>query len=189
MGWVRLDDGLHDHPKFTRLTDLASSPLEEMATVGLWTYCRTWAARHPREVNGRKTAGIVTRGVVRRFAGDAGDAMAALLVKAELWVPVDNGWEIHDAHLYEQPGGVTDPAEVSAKRAEAGRKGAASRWQNNGKAKASAKQTDGNAITGDGRANGPVPVPVPTEQDPGTATAAPLNGQLLLRKFLDDFRA
>lgn len=189
MGWVRLDDGLHDHPKFTRLTDLASSQLEEMATVGLWTYCRTWAARHPRDVNGRKTAGIITRGVVRRFAGDAGDAMASLLVKAELWITVDSGWEIHDAHLYEQPGGVTDPAEVSAKRAEAGRRGAAARWQTNGKPKASAKRTSSKPVAANGPANGPVPVPEPEEQEPGTAPAAPLNGQLLLKRFLDDFRA
>lgn len=120
MGWVRLDDNLHDHPKFLELEDLGA--------IGLWTLCRTWAARHPRTIDGRRTAGVVTPGTVRRFAGAGGVDLARQLVAADLWSPVDGGWEIHDARDYEPAAGVTTPEDISSVRSAAGRKGAASRW-------------------------------------------------------------
>lgn len=121
MSWVRLDDGLHDHPKFVELDDLAA--------VGLWTLCLTWAARHPRVVDGRQTSGVITTGVVRRLAGERGPELAGKLVANGLWTVLSSGWVAHDAEVYEPAGGVVTQADISRIRSSAGRKGAEARWR------------------------------------------------------------
>lgn len=137
MGWARLDDGFHDHPKVDSLS---------LAAVGLFTLTLTWAHRH------RKTApapGFVPTGRAAKLAGKQAGALAAELTTPMpgkdhgLWEPVDGGWLIHDFEDYLPK--ERDPDE----RKQAGRKGAARRWE-------LAKQDDGNlpdASMGNGMAS------------------------------------
>jgi hypothetical protein len=117
MSWARLDDGFHDHPKVDGLS---------LAAVGLYTLCLTWAHRH------RKTAilhGHISEARVRKVAGKQGDALASELVVSGLWEiePNIGGYVIHDFADYLPK--ERDPQE----RREAGRKGAARRWQTDSK--------------------------------------------------------
>lgn len=122
MPWARLDDGFHDHPKVEGLS---------LAAVGLWSLNFTWAHKH------RKTApipGFIPIGRVQKQTGKQHDALIAELVAAPpgykfgLWEPVEGGWLIHDFEQYLPK--ARDPQEAS----EAGKKGAAKRWQDEGKA-------------------------------------------------------
>lgn len=125
MGWARIDDSFHDHPKVDDIS---------LGAIGLWTLCLTWAHRH------RKTAslpGHVPTARVRKVAGGQARKLAAELVGAGLWEPEDalGGYLIHDFGDYLPK--ERDPDE----RREAGRRGARNRWQSNGK-------PDGNLPTG-----------------------------------------
>lgn len=117
MGWARIDDSFHDHPKVDDVS---------LAAIGLWTLCLTWAHRH------RKTSalpGHVPVGRVRKVAGSQARRLAGELVSAGLWEPEDamGGYQIHDFADYLPK--ERDPDE----RAEAGRRG--------GRARAAARQT------------------------------------------------
>lgn len=116
MGWARMDDGFDDHPKVLALLDEDAGP----AAVGLWTLCFAYANRVTRRPG--KTPGLVPSSLPRRYCGPAGRELAALLVQVGLWEEHPDGWMFHDFTDY-LPG-----AETSAKRAEAGRRGAAARW-------------------------------------------------------------
>lgn len=122
MGWARIDDGFHDHPKVDDLS---------LAAIGLWTVCLTWTHRH------RRTAlrqGHVTEARVRKAAGEQGKALSAELVEARLWEPQEDigGWLIHDFDDY------CPRQRDSAEAAEAGRRGAARRWHPDSKDMANA---------------------------------------------------
>ena len=124
MGWARLDDGFHDHPKVDELS---------LAAVGLWTLCLTWAHRH------RKTStvpGAISQRRVDKIAGDQAEELAGELVASGLWeVSALGGWLIHDFTDYQ-------PRERDADEASAaGRRGAASRWQSDGKPMANSHAT------------------------------------------------
>lgn len=105
MSWVRLDDGVYDHPKL-----LAVAP----ATRWVWVAGLAYSSRYHQE-------GLVPGIALRRLEGTARDA--AGLVAAGLWVPEGNGWRIHDFDQYQPMNG-----ELSRKRSEAGKKGAQARW-------------------------------------------------------------
>lgn len=147
MPWARLDDGFHDHPKVDGLS---------LAAVGLYTLCLTWAHRH------RRTAliqGHVTVARVKKVAGRQADTLAAELVASGLWeVEPNSGWIIHDFADYLPK--ERDPDE----RREAGKKGAASRWQGHGKP--DGKLPTGSMASDSSRASAPAypsrPVPSPT---------------------------
>jgi hypothetical protein len=161
MAWARIDDGFHDHPKIDELG---------LAAVGLWTLCLTWAHRH------RRTAlvpGHITEARVRKIAGKQADNLVQELVTSRLWEvePHVGGWVIHDFADYLPK--ERDPDE----RRAAGRKGAASRWQDarqpDGKPDSKA---DGNLLadsmaSDSSRASAPAspsrPVPSPTTQESG----------------------
>jgi hypothetical protein len=85
VSWARIDDGFHDHRKVVDL---------DLAAVGLWTLCLTWAHK------ARKTAptpGLVPKSVVRRFAGARAKKLSGELVAAGLWdEETPGGWPIHD---------------------------------------------------------------------------------------------
>lgn len=131
MSWGRVDDGLDDNPKF------AGIPL---AAAGLWLMCLPQALR--------RSDGFVPSGMPQRFAGADAASLASELVDRNLWELADRGgWRYHDFQEY---------SSLREKRSEAGAKGAAARWQNNGKTMA----TDAS------RGGTPVPVPVPEELTP-----------------------
>lgn len=115
MGWAKLDDGFHDHPKLIGL------PLD---AVGLYTVCLTWAHRHHAQL------GRLPQGVPERFAGTKAKRLAALLVKHGLWDVNGDEWQIHDYEDYlpaaERPATAD---EVRKARSEAGKRGAKARWQ------------------------------------------------------------
>lgn len=107
MSWGRIDDRLDDHPKFAGIT---------LPAAGLWLLCQPQALR--------RGDGLVPDGIPQRFAGVmASDAIAELVTRG-LWETVDLGWRYHDFHDY---------SSLREKRAEAGRQGAAARWQTHGK--------------------------------------------------------
>lgn len=162
MSWARLDDSFHDHPKVDGLS---------LSAVGLYTLCLTWAHRH------RKTAatpGHITRARATKVGGRRTLALTKELVDARLWdtVPNVDGWVIHDFTDYLPR--ERDPQE----RASAGRKGAAKRWESDGKLPSTthevAMQDDGKTMAegmasdGSGASAPAFPSrPVPSkEQDP-----------------------
>lgn len=117
MAWARLDDGFHDHPKVDGLT---------LAAVGLYTLCLTWAHRHRK---GAILPGHITSARVNKLAGKDADRLSTELMAAGLWESEHGlgGWLIHDFADYLPK--ERDPDE----RREAGRKGAAAKWQKDGK--------------------------------------------------------
>lgn len=107
MTWVRLDDGIYDHPKI-----LAVSASDRLLYV--WGLC--WSSRHG-------TDGLIPASALpylALFAGADNDA-ADRLVRAGLWHPLDGGWTVHDFTDY-QPS-AAEVAELRRKRAESGRNG------------------------------------------------------------------
>ena len=109
MGWARLDDGWHDHPKV-----IAAG----IDAAGLWVICLTWAHANRRS---SPTPGYVPRSVLTRFAGAKATRLAKRLVEVHLLDPAEGGWLVHDFVDYL-------PKYDPAKAAESGRKGAAKKW-------------------------------------------------------------
>lgn len=108
MTWVRLDDGIYDHPKI-----LAVDPGDRLLYV--WGLC--WSSRHG-------TDGLIPRSALPYLALFAGadDDAADRLVAAGLWHPIDGaGWTVHDFGDY-QPS-AAEVAELRRKRSESGRVG------------------------------------------------------------------
>jgi hypothetical protein len=147
MGWARLDDSFHDHPKLIGLS---------LEALGLWTKCFTWAHRHHGSGLG---VGHLPTGLPESFAGSRGRKLGNELVTHGLWDVADSGWVIHDYADYlpasEKP---QTAGEVRKSRSEAGRKGAEARW-----GKADEWQADGKLLSDlDGK---PMP-PNPTRPEP-----------------------
>lgn len=151
MPWARLDDGFHDHPKVDGLS---------LAAVGLYTLCLTWAHRH------RKTAvlpGHITDARVSKLAGKDAKRLTTELLASGLWEPEPDlgGCVIHDFADYLPK--ERDPEE----RKEAGRKGAAKRWQ--GDSKPDGKLPSADMASDSSRASAPAfpsrPVPLPNPTD------------------------
>lgn len=110
MPWLRLDDDFLDHPKLVAL---------DAATL------RTWL-RVLAYTNRRTQRAYVTDAELAKL-GVSTRARAALTTPAAgylhpLWEPSQGGIVIHDRADY-QPASAEDRAELSAKRAEVGRKG------------------------------------------------------------------
>ena len=116
MGWIRMDDGFYSHPKFLRAGPRAGY----LAICGL-----AYANQH-------LTDGFIPRVALRVLHASPKDARA--LVDAGLWKASDGGWVIHDYAEYQWTREEIERrrSELSAKRAAAGRKGAAARWGANG---------------------------------------------------------
>lgn len=159
MSWARIDDGFHDHPKVDDLS---------LSAVGLWTLCLTHAHRH------RRTAalpGHITEARVRKVAGRQAASLSAELVTAGLWEPASDigGWVVHDFNDYL-------PKQRDSKEAsEAGKRGAAKRWHDDGYLMADSYEDDAYAMAADStRASAPAyptrPVPNPTQKTKTTAS-------------------
>jgi hypothetical protein len=160
MGWARLDDSFHDHPKLIGLS---------LEALGLWTKCLTWAHRHH---DSERAVGYLPEGLPTLFAGSRAAKLSAELVAHRLWDrrseesteaalrsngeareearSVDGGaregWYIHGYADYlpasERPQTASD---VRKARSEAGKRGAEARW---------AVANDGKP---DGKADGKLP--------------------------------
>jgi hypothetical protein len=166
MPWARIDDGFDDHPKVLWLLEHEDGA----AAIGLWTLCLTWAHRNTRRQG--KIPGRLPASLPRRYIGVLGRDAAKLLVEAELWEPLEDGWQIHDFEMY------LPTAETSEARSEAGKKGAAARWAKRGKAAARDGKlpsedgkppmaNDGNAMATDGSgvADAPAETGSPADAD------------------------
>lgn len=104
--WLRVDDGLLEHPKIIRAADHlgGSNALGRVAAV--WLEAALYASRN-------LTDGFVPARVVARLLSDDEPArVAAALVLAGMWIEVPDGYRLHDWDHY-QPSG----ADVKAKRA------------------------------------------------------------------------
>lgn len=112
MPWVRVDEHFYDHPKWH------DAPGDSIA---LWLASTAWCNRNDSTtgfIPESKTRGLVN---VKRVASTLKD-----LCERGAFHRVPGGYQIHDYEEYQQPEKVK---EIASKRAAAGRKGAAHRWQ------------------------------------------------------------
>lgn len=127
MSWAKIDDGFFDHPKVL----VAGEDAANLYVRGL-----VWCCKH-------LTDGAIPREALRTLTGrrDAA-ALAAKLVASGLWEAREGGWAVHD-FLDHNPTSAEVKArrsELSAKRAEAGKRGGIRSGQVRG-GEANAKQT------------------------------------------------
>lgn len=158
MSWIRVDDGFATHNKVLPLSDSA---------VRLWLMASCWSRlpqnlKHEGKIQSALLDGIAQHRYSSRklaqLAQELVDAKAGGLYEHGLWLPTGSGWLIHDWHTYGP--GTADADSVSVKRSEAGKRGAASRWQTHGKRMANADVANGKTMP-----PVPVPVPVPGEKE------------------------
>lgn len=165
MAWVRIDDQFTDHPKAAE-----AGPLGIAMQVAALCYS-----------NRHLTDGFISYAVAARLLDWTGIAkdldwdkpdqqvmgwkitwqeVAEKCEEAGLWDAVDGGWRIHD-YLEYNPGradALAKRQDISAKRAQAGRKGLANRWQTDSKRDS---KTPSNANQNDS----PNPNPNPIEKE------------------------
>jgi putative intracellular protease/amidase len=110
VNWAKIDDGFYDHPKVL----VAGEEAANLYLRGL-----VWCCKH-------LTDGAIPREALRTLTGrrDAA-ALAAKLVASGLWEARESGWAVHDFHDHNPTAAEVKArrAELSAKRAEAGKRG------------------------------------------------------------------
>jgi len=146
MPWFKVDDGFWSHPKVLDLS---------VDALALWVRAGSYCAGH-------LTDGEVKPSILRLMGAESNHADE--LVAAGLWNLIDGSWWFHDWAEYQPPASATKEkrAAVSAARSQAGSKGAASRWQNDGKT--DSKLPSVSHDTADGK-----PI-APTRPDPTTTS-------------------
>lgn len=165
MVWFRIDDRMGTSTKV-----LSIPRRDRRAAIGLWTLTGAWSAHE-------LTDGRIPQYVVDEYDGTPEEV--AHLVRVGLWHDSSSACEdeecqdigpdeyvYHDWHDY-QPAReevLAKREELSKKRADAGRKGAAKRWQKDGNAMANGMANDGEAMATVKQDDAPVPVPVPVPQ-------------------------
>lgn len=116
MTWVRLDDGFVTHPRMVA----AGKDGRALFIAGL-CYC----GKH-------STDGRIPKAAIPMLAAQAGvrPATSKRLIDAGSWIDHDTEIEVHDFLEYNPSREQTTErrAEISKKKAEAGRKGAQARW-------------------------------------------------------------
>jgi hypothetical protein len=101
--WGLVDDGMPDHPK---VLELLEHP-DGIAALGLWTLCLLWARRQAEQSLPERW-GMIPASLPRRYLGEPGPQLAALLVEARaghehgLWEVNGSGWRIHDFAEWQQ---------------------------------------------------------------------------------------
>lgn len=163
MPWMKLDDQVAFHAKIVKAGNEA---------VGAWVRAGAWSC-------GAGTLGFIPEDMATTIAPER-----VWIRLANAWVRpggaglaerVEGGWQIHDHAVYNPAQErAARRAKVSAARAEAGRRGAAARWQTDGKrdgkpvaiAMSDASQTDDN-----GMAPIPIPIPIPEPSGEGSSRA------------------
>jgi hypothetical protein len=121
MAWFKIDDN------FIMSKKVLMIPRDDRAiAIGFWTMAGVWSAHE-------RTDGVVPDYVLADL--NCPDSVIDDLVKAGLWIKNDDSIVFHDWCEYQPTREQLEAkaAEVSAKRSAAGSKGAASRWQNDGK--------------------------------------------------------
>jgi hypothetical protein len=189
MTWAKVCDTAHSHPK------MLEAGLE---AVGLWTLALSHCAAY-------LTDGHVKRSAAERLAGAHLDRLAGRLVHVGLWEvhPSGDGWQVHDFLEFNpsRAAAVALRGDLSTKRSEAGRRGAAARWQKDGKPsfchEANAVlpsvlpdgknlKNAGNSLANDGKRDGkpvandgpdPDPDPDPREGERERARRTPVTGE------------
>lgn len=124
MAWFKVDDGFYSSRK------VLSIPRGlRLECIGLWTVAGAWSSKE-------MTDGKVPEYVLEELG--ARTAVVKKLVEVGLWIERDKLYEFHDWRDYQptKEEVLERRQKVSKSRAEAGRKGAAARWQNDGKAMA-----------------------------------------------------
>ncbi|WP_325603015.1 hypothetical protein [Nocardioides sp.] len=173
-----MDDQFPDHPKV-----IAAGPLAKSLFVDGLCYC-----------NRLLTDGLIPRRMALRLADDyaeyTDEDLAQRLVDVGLWETCEDGYRVHD-YLDYQPSAEKVKAErtsLSAKRAAAGRAGAAARWQTDGNG-------NGKAVANEWQTDGPVPsrpvldeteVPIVTSVSSATAPRAKRKQQVPDDFYPDD---
>jgi hypothetical protein len=166
MAWVRTDDSAPEHPKFIGLDD---------AEVALWWRALSYCNRN-------MTDGRVPAGALRTLSRARRPALVAEgLVAVGLWERTDDGsYQFHD-YLDYQPSAaeIRDQRDgLSRKRSEAGRKGAAKRWQDDSKG-------HGKPMATGSQADGPDPDPDPEGREIQRAREAPVASEEPARPLAD----
>lgn len=151
MTWVRIDDGMPDHPKF-------SEPEDEDAALALWVRSLCYCNRN-------RTDGFVPRRKVATLSRAADPyVVASQLVAAGLWEEVDGGFVLHDYADY-QPLKAQIEARSAMKAAVGQLGGKASgevrRNQAGTKQEPNAKQTASKKRSSDEAKFNPTPTPDP----------------------------
>lgn len=106
MTWVRVDEGMTEHPKVAQLSDAAFRVYVESLC-----YC-----------NRNLTDGFVPTTIAHQRT----KKRAAELVTAGVWDIAPGGYQIHDFHDYQPT--KAEVLELREKRSAAGRAGAGKRW-------------------------------------------------------------
>lgn len=152
MPWARIEGGLFRNPKVAGV-----GPLAKLLYIAGLAYCAD-----------QLSDGRIARASVRLIAAEADvdPSLASDLVAAGLWeeLPDGGGYQVHDWPVYNPPAEEyrAKQDEKRLARSEAGRRGAAARWQTDGKsmrsqcdsdaiAMANAWQTDGTDTDTDNR--------------------------------------
>ncbi|MGB1276937.1 MAG: hypothetical protein ACPG77_14420, partial [Nannocystaceae bacterium] len=160
MSWVRVDDNLGDHPKLEELSD---------AAFRLHIRAMCWSQRHATggRVPDGSLPGLARGKAIKRLTTEL-QTCVPIPGKAPLWERVEGGWQMHDWGDFNSTAEQADErkAEIRRKRQEAGRQGAARRWQTDSKPDG---KTDGtchapemaNAIPDGWQTDGPQPQPQP----------------------------
>ncbi len=117
LAWVKLDDSHQDHPKLAPLSDRA---------YRLWVRAIAHSNRY-------RLNGVLTASQLRQIRVPIRARMKheTELIRSGLWRETDGGIAIHDVEDY-QPSAAKS-ADISQKRSDAGKKGAAARWGSDGK--------------------------------------------------------
>lgn len=186
MSWVRYDDGFHEHDKVLPLR------AECVEALALHVLANCWTSRSDRP-------GFVPAHLPLLLVSDKDKAArwSTALTQAKLWRKVRGGWEFVNHEKYrasskrQTPG---TPADLSNKRAEAGRKGGKAAQQAKQTAKQAVQQNKQNTeqtsskpcspVVASNEAT-PVPVPVPTTSG-GLATGPDVGA--LVAGFVDSCR-
>jgi hypothetical protein len=157
MAWVRIDDGLPDHPKFLALGR------DRWVGIGLFIEMLCYANRY-------LTDGAVPAAAVRR----ASARVAARLADVGLIETAPDGWRIHDYHRY-QPSREDVEARRTAEheaKVAGGRARAASADRQGGRFASAGDQQATSSPAGDELAP-PVPAAPAAHQQAAPAPAQP----------------
>jgi len=153
MTWGKVSDRLHAHSKARRARE----------AMALWVLALSWSCDE-------LTDGAIPADMPELLI-PGGDAMAEKLVSVGLWERTEAGFRFHDWDQFQPSADIErDRREsVSRLRSEAGKRGAAKRWQTDGK-------RDGKPIANGWQTDSPVPVPVPEPREeilPSVGARAP----------------
>ena len=120
LPWFRMDTDIYANPKILEVIEAHGN--KGKAAIAVYLFALAYSGAHLED-------GVIKRGVLRAVHGTPADAR--ILVEGGLFDDHADGWVIHNYYVH-QPSRLT-AEELSRKRADAGRKGAESRWGTDGK--------------------------------------------------------